>query len=164
MQTSVPLWVYALSLAVGPAVGGIIALLGAFGAPWIKARTDLDQWRRDKRLDAYADLARTMTEFLVAVDTYVNGVTLRPGVVDAAKEALHDVIRAEARVRLIAPETVRRESRELGRQLQRVATHLDPNLIRDLEAEARGSDELIEKARRTYDSFVNVARHDLGVP
>ncbi len=33
MQASVPLWFYVLSLAVGPAVGGIIAPFGAFGGP-----------------------------------------------------------------------------------------------------------------------------------
>ena len=35
MQATLPLWA---SLVVGPAVGAVIALLGAFGGPWLKVR------------------------------------------------------------------------------------------------------------------------------
>ncbi len=39
MQASVPLWLYLMSVAIGPTVGAVIALLGAFGGPWLGDRS-----------------------------------------------------------------------------------------------------------------------------
>lgn len=41
MQLTLLLWASLLTLGIGRAVGGVIALLGAFGGPWLKGRTDL---------------------------------------------------------------------------------------------------------------------------
>ncbi len=144
MQASVPLWLYVVSLTVGPAVGGIIALLGAFGGPWIKARTDVDQWRRDKRLDAYAELYRAAYEFTLTVE--------KDNVEDDdVLEALDQVIRAESRVRLLGPESVRK------------AAH---NLIRPMVAMAEAPNEPNKHADALptlYKTFAAAASRALGV-
>ena len=64
MQQQLSLWVILVVAAVGPAVSGVIARLGVFRGPWMKARTDLVQWRREQRLDAYAEPARTADDFM----------------------------------------------------------------------------------------------------
>lgn len=62
----------------------MIALLGAFGGPWLKDRTDVDQWRRDKRLDAYDNLAgavhvltEAVTQHLAAREPFVESARRR---------------------------------------------------------------------------------------
>ena len=160
MLATLPPRVSLLALAIGLAVGGAIALFGAFGGPWIKARTDADQWRRDKRLDAYTELSRTMTEFLVTAESFKWGAAPSPAVVDAARQTLHEVIRAEARVRLMAPETVRRETTQLGWILHRLVMHFGPELPEAGWVEARW---FIEGAQESYGSFMDAARRDLGV-
>lgn len=82
-----------------------------------------------------------------------------PDVVDVARQTLHDVIRAEARVRLIAPDSVRRESSELGHWLQRLVIHFGPELPEPGWVEVGG---LIELAQNAYESFTDAARRDMG--
>lgn len=156
MQASVPLWVYLLSVVLGPAVGGIIALLGAFGAPWIKARTDLDQWRREKRLDAYAELARITWELQkVTLDV------LKPGGGRNMKTQLRfdqtawELFRAASRVSLLSP-----------REVSKTAIDLSDHVMSSGVFLARGPASVfgsfIAGLESTYQAFMDAARRDLG--
>ena len=106
-----PLWVVLLVAVLGPAVGGIMALLGVFLGPWMKARTDMDQWRRERKLDAYVELSRTAHDLLEAtarrfLEAPGEGVADPQLVAKLNSEldrAWFELQRASRRVELIAP-------------------------------------------------------------
>lgn len=161
MQTSLPLWISLLALAIGPAVGGVVALLGAFGGPWLKARTEVDQWRRERRLDAYAELARTIHDLTEAIAQRRDAAEPEvESALQAVERAQYAVMRAAARVQLVGPPNVRNASVAVARYvtdatstLRAYRPHGQPNPLPAIS----------EGLNAKYDVYMSAARRDLGV-
>ncbi len=112
------------------AVAAADALAGAFGGPWIKARSDVDQWRREQRMDAYADLARGIHDLTVAIAQRRDAADFEIDVArQAVEQAQYELLRAAASVQLVGPPAVRNASVALAshiRDLTRVVSETDP--------------------------------------
>jgi hypothetical protein len=123
---------------------GGFTLAGVVLGPWLKARSDQEHWRRQVRLDAYAELHRAVIELAFVYDSEEAG---------AAESKLHDLVRAESRVRLVAPKAVREVSFNLARKLSRDIGRLE--LI--------NTDEWTDEIRRLHEAFAEAARRDLCI-
>ena len=147
------------------AIAAAAALLGAFGGPWFKARTDVDQWRRDKRLDAYADLARTVHDLTEAIMQRLD--VAQPGFAETSpqtsrqdlEKAMFELARAASRAQLLAPPAVCNASVELVRYATR-ATH--PLRQAVLGFAAQDMLAVNDGLNLRYDAFMDAARRDLG--
>jgi hypothetical protein len=139
-----PWWVY-LTPVLAALTGGAIALVGVFAGPWVKARTDADQWRRERRLDAYAELARVFHELTEARyrRAMSDGGAAFLQADEEADRGLFEMSRAAARVQLLGPLDVRAAAA-------------------DLLATIELQDNNTEDQRAKYDAFMDAARQDLG--
>ncbi len=134
------------------AVAAAAALAGAFGGPWLKARTDVDQWRRQQRLDAYAEVVRAAQDAveIVLIEQF-------PDISETQWETLRHiaarVMQADARVQLLAPPAMQKSSRRISDYVNADLTgrtdvpdeHADPTSLQDF-----------------LDEFMKAARRDLG--
>jgi hypothetical protein len=116
----------------------LAALVG--GGPSMKARTDLDQWRRDRRLDAYAGLASAFNELAEAQLgwEFASDEKLR-GADQEVDRLLLQVAHAVSRVQLLGPPPVR-----------------------DAAEQLMGALETINPSPREMYEVLNAARKDLG--
>lgn len=153
-----------------PRRGWRIALLGAFGGPWIKARTDLDQWRRDKRMDAYAELARTIHDLTEAITWRLAAAqALIESSRQSVEQATFELLRAAGRVQLVGPPSVQNASVELARYVAEVTVPLRsvpvPNvpLVSYAHVEPQEILAINEGLNLRYDTFMKAARRDPGV-
>ena len=138
-------------VVIGGLIGGIFALAGVFLGPLIKGRQDEVQWRREKRLDAYAEHHRAVIELLLAVEEYEK----RSWKADPPTLAMDDFTRAESRVRLLAPKGVREASHKFGEKLFSVLSCLaDGEGLNDTDG---------DEVRALHEAFAEAARRDLGV-
>jgi hypothetical protein len=103
---------------VAAVVGGAIAFIGVLIGPGVKARGDLQQWRRERRLDAYAEMTGAASELLIAINR--DGGWDIPAVV----EACHKVQRAEGRVALLAPKQVTDATWKLYREANEIQSRI----------------------------------------
>jgi hypothetical protein len=131
-----------LVLVTGLLTGGF-ALAGVVLGPWLKGRSDHVQWRRQLRLDAYTELYAAAIDLVVAASSDDE---------DAFSPAEERLVRAESRVRLVAPGAVREASFALAKKLSRVLRN--PKL--------RENDDEADEIRRLIEVFADAARQDLG--
>jgi hypothetical protein len=156
-----PWWVYLVPV-LATLAGGASALVGVFAGPWVKARTDLDQWRRERRLDSYAELART-TQDLAEVLNRLRRAWLASGdelgsARQGLERAVYELERTGSRVHLLGAPSVRNASAVL---LDYVEGTIGPFEGRVLDEQwfDMATDGLAVK----YVAFLEAARHDLGV-
>ena len=83
---------------------GQSTFLNSTGCGGVKARTDLDQWRRERRLDACADLARSIHDLTEAISWRRDAI---PSEVASVEQKLFEVMRGAAHVQLVGPQDVR---------------------------------------------------------
>ncbi len=128
-------------------VAAAAALVGAFGGPWLKARTDQQQWRREQRLDAYADLYGTMIELILAIEDERQG----RGKPNGFERTFDAFVRADSRVRIVS-----------GKSVQAVVYEAAPKVITMIAKAEALSDDEIDEVRRLNESIAEAARKELG--
>ncbi len=155
-----PAWVY-FAPVLAALVGGAVALVGVFMGPWVKARTDLDQWRRERRLDSYAELARTTHDLIEAIvrrrDAHSDQ---QEGARQGVERAVYELARSASRVQLVGDPAVRNASVELLDYVAETIVPLTGYGVIERQPFDLGSVGLGLK----YDAFMDAARHNLGVP
>ncbi len=140
-------------VVVAALIGGLFALAGVFVGPLVKSRQDEVQWRRDRRLDAYAEQDMAFFQVMTVL-TERDAGQRKAGV--AAELARRAVATSESRIRLLAPKSVHGAARSLNHAVYKLAT-----LARD--SGARPDESQSAEIGLLHEAFCEAARRDLGV-
>jgi len=151
----VSLWVP----VVAAGVGGFVGVLGGILAAWLKGKADVDQWHRERRLDAYSDFIYRSSELIFALADYFahHGTDQKPVKQRDLYAAIAAVDRASGRITMVAAAAARQRANNL-------MTFVADELAKQLAADQPPGDDAtqaMQKVRQLSNAFGEEARRDL---
>jgi hypothetical protein len=154
MASSTPWWFVVFT--------GIVALLGVVVGGWLQRRTDLDNWTRTTRLNAYAELVAASHDFMQRFMEGLAGVS-PPG---SLQRSLQDVAQKASVVGLVGPERVGDSAEALQKSGERLlAAFSDADTMeawRSSSPEEKNAFPPYREFVGLHDDLIAIGRRTLG--
>lgn len=145
-------------------VTGVVSVSGIWFGSYLTRGNEDRTWRRDRCLEAYSELLRTVEMVRFEADAAYSGADC--GTQEHAKqhgivlEKVTEMYRTEQRVNLVAPDEV---NARLGALAYHVGTEIGAKLSKCPKIDESERKSAMKKLATLLVHFINQARNDLGI-